>query len=464
MEPNMKKHTIIALAGENRSGIDLGPTGGRRALARMFPPDVGPGLVVENGAAREWKILGITELGGRLYAYGHPVEAEGFLEKLAELAGTEAIAALRGLVRACGTLAAEGRLPSRLYPGGILFLERKGFLFLPDSIMEKALSVLPLENRTAEYEVFNHPDLAGEAGLSFSLGCLAYRIVTGVLPWDEIGEEELHTAMRSRLPLPPRLKKPGIRDEVSAFIMRAFSEGEKPNLAEWDEALSAWISRGAEFELGDEELEARRREAARAEAERAGKAARRRFWERNRTGLFAAAVVAVVAGSIAWSVASNLLKPRATKGFPPEEVVRTFYRSMNTFDHVVMEDCVLGDAGKAYIGEAMNLFVVSRMRLSAEMSTGFVDAEEWTRKGRPEVPAGKVVYGIADLAVKRTGGSEENPEYLVSFEHWAPVPAEPDSKQPPKSRGIAIGEKVTMVRSKGDWVIGRIERISEKPL
>jgi len=464
MEANMKKHTILALAGESSSGIDLGPTGGRRALARMYPPNTGPGLVVEDGTVKEWNILGITEIEGRLYAYGPLVEAEGFLEKLASLGRTEAIEALHGLVRACATLAAEGRLPSRLYTGGILFLGGKGLLFLPESIMEKALSVLPIENRTSEHEVFNHPDLTGEAGISFSIGCLAYRLTTGSLPWGETGEEELHTAMRSRLPLPPRLKKPGIRDEVSDFIIRALSEGEKPTFADWEKALSTWISRGTDFELGDEELEGRRREAARAEAERAGKAARRRFWERNRVRLIVAAVAAVAAGSIAWSVASNVLKPRATKGYPPEEVVRTFYRSMNTFNHLVMEDCVLGDAGKAYIREAMNLFVVSRMRLSAEMNTGIIDAEEWTRKSRPGVPAGKVVYGVADLTIKRFGGSDESPEYLVSFEHWAPAPAEPDSKKPPESRGFAIREKVRMIRSKGDWVIVSIERISEKKL
>ena len=463
-------HTILDLAGETCFGIDLGPTGSRRALARMFSPQGKSGLLVKDGAVTAWELLGVVERESRLYLYGPRLEAEGFFEFFSSPEGTEEagrqerLKRLGLLLEALEVLAVAGKLPDRLYPGGIFFPRQGGVLFLPESEMAKALGILPLEKKIGEHEVLNHPDLAGEKALSFTLACLAYDILTGVLPWNESREEDLHEAMRSRPPLPAALQSPGIREEVSAFLHKALTENEKPGLKDWKAALAAWETGGVESLLTPEEREAKKKEALRLGEKLGEEQGRREFWRKNKTRVLLGAAVLAVVLAVGWSVASNLLKPRSTRGFSPEDVVKTFYTSMNGLDHAAMSDCVLGDAGKGYIDETLNLFVISRMRLSTEMTTGFLDIADWDRQGRPAPPQGKVVFGILNFSLSPREGSPDEPSFIVSFEHWAPAPDEDKTGQGPRPRGTEIKERVTLKKDKGDWVIRSLQRLSEKAL
>lgn len=185
---------------------------------------------------------------------------------------------------------------------------------------------------------------------------------------------------------------------------------------------------------------------------------------KHRTQVILAILLTLVGTYFAYDVLSSALRPPRTLGMPPEQVVNLFYSSVNSLDHQAMEDCVKGKAGKAYIDEVTQLYVVSRMRMSVEFKSGMLDAESWYRKGRPPLQEGVTLYGIAELKIQREAGEENTPDvlrFLVQFHRWIPVPP---SEGGLRFRGFQMRERVIVQREGERWVIAEIQRLQAEPL
>jgi hypothetical protein len=173
--------------------------------------------------------------------------------------------------------------------------------------------------------------------------------------------------------------------------------------------------------------------------------------------------VLVVLGSVAASILSNVLAPRVTRGYGPQKVVETFYGSMNTLDHMTMEDCVVDKAGQGEVNESMNLFVMSRMTVGYEGKSYIVNAAEWDKEKRPQLSADKTLYGAIVREVREEAGAPK-PVYLVSYQKWAPQPEEGgNDEQSTGSYGYDRIDRVRLRMDKGDWVIYRIDRVASTP-
>jgi hypothetical protein len=459
----------ISLSGSEYLGILLHRATGNRNLLRLFGGAGNTGWIVRGGAVENWKILGLAERNGGYYLYGSPlVEAVPFSESFSFTDEKTGLLRLAVLANALSVLESKGISFNRLFPEGIFFLPEGGLLFLPESVMEKALLVRPEAERLAGFEIYNHPDLTGKENLSFACGCLAHRILTGEYPYRGETEETLHADMREKAPLSPRHRKPEIKSEVSDFIFKTLvSRDGRPSAGEWAEEIRRWIRSGWSEPATEEEKQRLLLEARRLQKKSSADHRYREFWRKNRVRTIITASIILIAAYFIGGIVSNLLKPRLTRGYSPSQVVELFYGSINTFDHAAMEDCVIGEAGKSYIREATHLFVISRMRLSVEMTEGFVNAAEWDRAGRPPVPSGKTLYGITGLTLREAAESV-GAVFTVSFERWAPEAGLPEEnvreRAPPKSTGSKIMEKVYLKQDKKDWVIFRIDRISETRL
>jgi hypothetical protein len=168
--------------------------------------------------------------------------------------------------------------------------------------------------------------------------------------------------------------------------------------------------------------------------------------------------VAVLAGSLAYSVLSNALKPPVTVGMEPREVVELFYNSITELDHDAIEDCVTDGAGKDVVTEATNLFVISRMRLGQEGTTGFVPAQQWKDADTPDLEPQYHVYGIADLAIERVGTAE----FVATYEKWEQASEETRYDVLPGSNSVAYRRVDRLFLRKmekhGNWAIYMIDR------
>jgi hypothetical protein len=161
------------------------------------------------------------------------------------------------------------------------------------------------------------------------------------------------------------------------------------------------------------------------------------------------AALAAAVGVFSGTVLRNLLKPRSTRGLSPQQVVETFYRSVNSLDHERMQDCVTGRAGKQLIDQVINVYVISRVNQGYEGRSLIRSAEEWDRAGRPAVRPPESVFGITDLVVQPLPDGAE-PSFRVRYRFWTP-----DPDQGTVSREVQ--ERVFLRRQGGAWVIFRIE-------
>ena len=229
-------------------------------------------------------------------------------------------------------------------------------------------------------------------------------------------------------------------------------------------ASQSWSREGILRSIGEDERERMMQEASARERNAAKRFTTRTFWEKNWKIIAIAAAGVAVAGAVLGSILSGVFAPRATRGYPPRKVVETFYTSINSMNHALMEDCVVDKAGKGEVNEAMNLYVLSRVQMGYEGKSNTLPADQWDQAGRPALKAGTAVYGVTDLEITKQS-DEPAPVFLVSYQKWSPDTGDSDLDGTTlRTVRRKIVDRASLRRDKGDWVIFRLDRLSEETL
>jgi hypothetical protein len=428
-----------------------------------------PGHIIRDGEIEEWRIEGAFRHEGRLYLHG-PHLGGLFLEEAIQKSFPAALPYLTRLTHALVVLKARGLSLEFIQTDSIYFLEEGGILFLPPALMRELRNMHPEVYKLRVFESISHPDIEDpEKGLSFSLAALLYRVIRGYYPFHAETEEEIHNRIRHARLLPLSLIEPGFREDLSRQIMAGLGRGDTPppSLEEWEKILAGCKREGLHRDITEMERE-QILQRARKEDEKIGKAYRRKvFWQRHWKTVGIVAVAVVVVGALTGSLLKNILAPRQTRGFSSEQVVETYYRSMNDLNHTLMEDCVVDGAGKQTIREVINIYVLSRVSLGYEGTTHVVGADEWEAQGRPELSPPQTVYGVTDLVVRQERGEPE-PVFQVSYTKWVPEPGQDPGTDSagstesldtvgPRFMSLEITERVYLRLDRKDWVIYRFE-------
>jgi hypothetical protein len=461
------------------TGVIVIEEGGRKALAvptgvsaaDFIRSEIGSlqresGWIVHDGGIEPWLIHGFTQREGQVHFWGdyvHGVQLEDCLDDSPEAN----LARLKSLTSALIRLRADKVPVFPLRTDGVSFLDDGSVLFMPPGMMQRIALLRPFSERVRTYNVINNPDVSGERAQSHSLGVLAYRMLLGEYPFTGEDDVAVNSRIRSLRVTPPSLQKPELSTELSDGIVRSIDRASKGHLTleEWDALLFRSIAQGHLREVSEAERNAAF-SRAREKSERSQKAYRRAvFFQRQWRLMAIVGGVLVVVGAVLGSILSNVLAPRVTRGFSPRKVVETFYTSMNTLDHMTMEDCVVNRAGQGEVNEAMNLFVLSRATMGYEGTSHIVSAADWDKEGRPELSSDKSLYGAIVREVKEEQG-EPAPVFLVTYQKWAPEP-EATATSPDETRrnyGYDRVDRVRLKKDKGDWVINEIDRLSSIPV
>lgn len=463
-------------------GIPTGIKGSSFALTQLTALRNKPGWLVKEGGVQEWKITGFTQIKEEIYLYGPFLDQGLPLLDIITLNTEEALPYIRQLVSALLLLQKRGCSLFDLQLDTVFFPQEGGVFFLPPEVVKVLGNSQVLEKRIRVHDLINRPGLSGEKRLSFSLGSLLYRIITGNFPFTGEDEEILHSKMKLLTILPPELSAPQIKPEVSDIVMNALGRGDNykkttdyPHLELWREKLSSWIGGNIFRQIDIARIE----EAGRLKEIKEKKAAdnyrRKVFWQRNwkAAALILAAVITV--SIFLSSILGNVLAPRKTKGFSPAQVVEAFYLSMNSLDHMLMQDCVIDKAGKAEIKEVTHLYVLSRVSKGYEGRSNILPADEWQRQGSPELTPPQSVFGVTDLhLLQETEGAL--PVFTAIYKKWLPAPQEEEQiREPavpaaPAPRAtfaplcFEVKERLFLKNHRGDWVIFNIERLDNIPI
>ena len=434
--------------------VPVGSPARGTAISRILALKGSPGWVVAPPSVKEWRFTGVTEKSGATMLYGPwlPVQP---LASILELPASEALPFLIRLVDALQLLKDRRLTLFPLQTDAVLFCEDGAVLFLPADIMRELRGLRPFSMNKDTFESMYNPDLRDEKMVSFALGCLLYRLITGTFPFTGDSVEDMHEQMRKLEILAP------MANEASPFIMAALSRSRSgvPSIDDWAEILRVWNEKST--------LQLTARTAPASASPLAQKRFRRRlFWEKNwRTALIIAGVVIVVGAGLG-SVFKGVFAPRVTRGYSPRQIVQTFYESMNRLDQTTMGACVIDGAGKAEISEVTNLYVISRVSMGYEGKSTIIAADEWDKEGKPTIPSPRTIYGVTDLSVAQEK-PEPAPVFLVSYDKWTPLPVDESAQgRLPVQRfqGQAVQDRVFLKLDRGDWVIFRIERLRSDSL
>lgn len=465
---NTSIFTQVERDGRSLLGIKTGIKANSFVLRKLTGDRSVVGYLVGDEGFDTWKPEGFIEEDGQVTLLG-PVVGGRSLEDV--LASEDALERIVDLSLALKHLfGATGGSYDRLHANMVLFADDGRILFLPRSLLEVFTDHQSLEDQLSLYEPLNHPDRKGEENLAFAVAVLLYRVTAGALPYEAEEAEELHSRMRNSRPVPLLLRKPEVNPALSDLVGSCLDPGAGPGLAETATRLREIRDQGFFRAVGDEER-ARLAERAEAFARRHDQTYRRREAVRKnwRRSVIIGALIVVV-GSIPATILVNSLQPRRTTGLSAPEVAEVYYGAMNALDHDLMEDATIEDAGRAEINEAMNLFVLSRMRLSVEGRTGIADPSNWLAEGRPELPATVHLYGVSNLEIEVEIAGSEDQVMRARYLKWVPdAPDDPetlDADPNPQARSLVFRrEDRLFLRLQGDaWVIYRLDRVQDELL
>ncbi len=355
-------------------------------------------------------------------------------------------------------LHAEKKTPGKILSTGLYYTDDNDIILFPEYILDLIASHQD-ELYTVQFvDAYNHPELQGEKALCFTLGVIAYKMVTGKLPFYEKDSTTLRESIRRKEPLPPSYKVPGIRKDFSQMILSSLKPalGNGVTLSSWIEMLEDIQQNGYTEKIDRTEAEKRRKEGDLLQKKNE-KAFKRKLYFLKNWKLITGIIAGVLfAGFVLSAPLKKIFSPPVTKGMPAKQVVRLYYTSINKLDIETLSDCVTGRAGKQDIKEVTGIFVISRVRTGYEGKSGFLQAAVWLKKGKPVLKPGVSIYGITGLKISRLS---EN-TYRADYVKWTTeVPQDTtDTMVTGKPEKACITDTLHLVKKRGAWIIDKIQR------
>ncbi len=368
---------------------------------------------------------------------------------------------LFNLVKFFTALKKNGVTLQIITPSGIYITDNKEILLFPPDLMNLVAKHQEEAFLVKRIEPFNHPDLDGERQVSFFLGVIAYRTFTGELPFTGSTATEIRERIRRSKPVPPHLKAPGLREEVSDLIMRSILPAQnEAAVDEWEKILTRYKREDLFAEaISSESMVKTRTRAQNLDIKREKSFRRHQFIGKHGKTIAAAAAVALIAAIILYTPLKKALAPPVTAGMSPEKVVWLYYESINNLDTESLDDCNSSKTGEKDIKEVTGMFVISKVRTGYEGKSGLIQANEWLTTGQKPLNPDENIYGLTDITVKKI---TEN-TFTVTYTKWYTEREEtPISESKPGTpRNMHITDTVHLAMKNNVWIIDRIDRSIE---
>jgi hypothetical protein len=351
-----------------------------------------------------------------------------------------------------------------VWPAGAFIANDGTVLFPPEWLVHRNAEAEGVWQSGAEKWI--HPDRTGTAAAAFTAAALAYRVFCGTAPFTAADTNVLRQDIREGVFLPAHLAAPGLDAALATYITGVLS-GKSRELVQLRSIIgdSSRISdffqpvtQAEQTKLDREKMRFSRKQHARVKGQR--------FLTRNTTIL---AGIGIAVLSIAL-LAGTLIKDRAnqptTAGMQPVDVVKTYYDSIGTLDHVMMDACVLKNkTAKADITMVSSFYVITKMRQSYEVNSPPVvlPAQKWLDDGPDTystmLDGQLLVFGVSDLSIEPqdTDASDGQLSFYATYRIWEPGSA--DDPDPPLARFVSCSDKLRLVLYKGAWRIADTERI-----
>jgi hypothetical protein len=319
---------------------------------------------------------------------------------------------------------------------------------------------------------------------------MLYRIFCGSPPFLNQDSNLLRQDIREGVFLPLRLAAPGLEPNLAALIteaMEPFTRSKQGKTSGKQRHITLETLRdclgfpgSAKVDsyfhsLSEEEQIKLRLEQERFRKKQDLTVKTKRFFIRNTTIIAAILATVCAIGLIGKSITRDRAGRPTTKGMTPIEVVKTYYGAIGALDHMLMDACVIKNAGKEDINLVTHYFVINKVRQAYEMNTpGIIPAQQWIDSGA--APTAAAVFGVSDLRLEGLDTDERDGEvsFRVSFLLWLPQSRgdfedsgqeETDAIHNTSSEAVAslprrtpLTDTIRLVLYNGAWRIAEIQR------
>ncbi len=411
-----------------------------------------PGYAVAaDGSVSEWRIVhraaaadGAAFLGpsfpGR--ALAEEISARSGGERgMTEIAFAEGLSILGRVAAALAALEASGRTPARFIPDAIVVSDA-GVLFLPVGIADVAGGEAP------------GPVHRGPAA-SFAAYIRGFALLA---PGAALhGGAKGPGAEEAAAGIGLRTASPRLDPALAALIDRgAVSEGKAlvPSMAELAAGLAAAGKNGWFARLEPAELEKSARRLAVAMASGGRRLAARAFVHKRSLALGVIGVLIV--GFLVIGVppiARRSTFARSVRALGPEQLVRTYYASIDSLDSEFIDVAARKKASGRDSEMVSGITVLTKYRSAMEGKQIRIVASEWLKEGKPSIEDG-VLFGIADLVLEPLENGD-SPSFTARYSLWTTESREDETYGPVER---VIEDRISLERWGAGFRIASIER------
>ena len=454
---------LINEKGVSWLGIHIGKSTKAVILQKLKNVKSYPGWIVHDEEVTEWFIEGFINIKGENYIYGPYIEGKP-LELLLDNRIEDFLPYLLKVVKALDVIKDKGISLFCISTNSVIILQNGGILFLPPPVVNEIFNLKSDREKLFLHDFINHPDREGEANISFSIGTILYRVLSGEYPFFTEDNREINQLKRASFAPPLPCKVPELKQEISDLIH--ISVDKKNNiipLKKWISSIKTWMEIGLFREVSEKEKKIIIQQSEEQAFKMRKSYNRKTFIRRNRTKITVIFITIVFLGLVTgYTLKESVFRTKITKDFAPEEVVSLYYSCFNTLDHDSMSDCLIDGAGKEAIARIISLSIINIERRLLSKIDVFISAEKWDNRGNPRLENYILLFGVTNLKItKYIEGAEKI--FITEYEKWfsPPKPGEEASfKKSTDYEGFKIKEKLNLIYHKGYWVINNIELLN----
>lgn len=413
------------------------------------------GYLVSGTSVSPWYFTGVRNNQGMFSMYAPFIKSVSLGEMITK-APHEALEAVRLLGKACQALMAYGKLDAEISFDTVYFLENGQVLFLPPEIFRKLRDLYPADYKTAFWRINNPYQDDFQSKTSHTIAALAYKILTGVFPFEGKTAEEIRTRLRLAHVVPAQHINPLIKDSIARELTEYFQNRKivPRSLVSWENLISAWLENGLYCQRSRSDRSLLKTEKKKSVLTIEKKLMRAVFWEKNGRTIGLALLGISVGITIVIAVLSSIFRPNPTHGFPPDEIVAAYYDSMNTLNTELMRDCVTEEAGKNELWRTEMMFITMGQRIAYERVSYRIPADLWALNDKPRIDLPYFIDGVADLTVTRLQ-DEPNPVFLAEYDRFR-LEEGNDVVEPEWGAHYHSREKLYLKKVNTDWKIYKI--------
>ncbi|MCL2442716.1 MAG: hypothetical protein FWD13_04540 [Treponema sp.] len=394
--------------------------------------------VKPDGTRQIWKAAGVKEINGLMRVWG-PMFSGKRLDIILEEIDSPAPGsgetnalyqnALQAVVYWIRAKMLMGETRTAINPGASFIHPKGGVFFAPEHLSNRCLFI-----EGSKLDRYNCPDLIGMDTTAFCAGIMLYKIFSGFHPYPSA---DIYQDMREGIFMPVHLAAPSLDKKLSELIHSALilpvvsKKTTKSGTDILSEMLEILMGKEGKItsisdlfcEIPAEKTTQVEKEKKRYQIKQSSFVKTRRFLVRNKYLVIGVAVGLLFILFAVISTARSIMLRPTTEGLTSFQVIEAYYNAFSSLDHVFMEACTQGSAGKRDINAAATYLAIVKQREAYEMTIEpiFYPASEWLEKGG-ELPSPRA-FGVTDLIIKLIGGNEdaENVAYNADYNLWTPT-------------------------------------------